>query len=167
MKVTSQFIFGVMITIFLVATSCKSSKLDTSTNVVAKVIDVENTAPHILMVIFSINDDFTISGFSFSRHPGKLRSITPIDKSAREGSLLLSFIGQNGDICREIVLDDPLTKHIEYSEQDNAAQMLSKTVTLQKGEVTVRLQEENCFDAVKIARMVGQEWMALGQFGLK
>lgn len=158
--------FYILVLLFLFNTSCKSTE-PVSENKTQKEFFVDNTPnPEIIMLFFFINEKDSVSLIDSFSNYGVYKGIEDHSQMAYDGDIKLTFLDGNGSICHQKIVANPLTKKVEYSNEDASGKIFAETVDLKEATFFVRLQWEDCLHHIKVEKLDEDNWRTLVSFDL-
>jgi hypothetical protein len=135
---------------FFILTGCKSgSNINSQKSPPeSEVSTQEDSTPRILLVNFEINSNDSVKLIDSSVSPGTLRSRNVEERQPKAGDLIVTFRNQNGEICSQHTVSNPLVRRVEYSDDYETLQ--TQTIELDEAIFSVRIQYTICMKQILI-----------------
>lgn len=144
--------------------ACKSTQPTNSNESQSDVLEDPNTNPEILLIVFYINQKDSVAISESYSNVGVYKGSEERSTIAYDRDLKLTFLDQDGSICQEIIVANPLLKKVEYVSDDDSGKMTAEAVDLEEADFFVRLQWNKCLQQIKVERLEDEKWKLLKLF---
>ncbi|WP_296702631.1 hypothetical protein [Algoriphagus sp.] len=156
-----QIFFTVVITFSLFC--CSANK-----NPMAKPVHsdevLKESSPEIVIINFYLNSLDTVKINEVYINVGKLRVLNGNERELREGDLVISLTDESETNTVKSIVENPLLKKVEYSNNTASGEIKSETLELQEVNFFIRTQYEFWFQKIKVERLEGNELKLLNVF---
>lgn len=111
------------------------------------------SSPEILILNFYINSLDTIQITDILTNSGRLRNLESPIQSLNEGDLLITISNGSGNESLKTIVENPLIKKVEFLKDVESGELNSQILSITENSFFVRVQLEEWFSQIEIARM--------------
>ncbi|UJP64787.1 hypothetical protein [Mongoliitalea daihaiensis] len=149
---------------FLLFVSCFSCKVSDPVQSQEKepiTVPSPTAGPEILMATFQLHKTDSIQLLEAHINVGTLKSTPHLPAYSYDGDLKLTWLSQDGQMCLEEIISNPLLKKVEYINDIDSGKLSAEAVDLEENTFFIRHQWMDCFHAIKIEKKENEEWKLL------
>ncbi len=125
---------------------------------------LKESSPEIVIINFYLNSLDTVKINEVYINVGKLRVLNGNERELREGDLVISLTDESETNTVKSIVENPLLKKVEYSNNTASGEIKSETLELQEVNFFIRTQYEFWFQKIKVERLEGNELKLLNVF---